>query len=332
MIIRSEKKDRFTIISNELLNDNRITDKALGTLVRLLAKPDNWNLNINHLVNTGKQGRTAIRSSIAELERAGYIHRRVTRGKSGRITGTEYLIYEQAVPPEKALKDLPRDERKKVPAGTIPPGGSPIMETSTPQNPPVKHDQTDPRDETGNQENQSRKNRSQETAPIINTDNKQTLRITTTTTPEPSAEIALEGEVEQSSQSSYPVTGSLDDLFNTIPKQFRQPMVKALVNRALGDYSIPELQEAIAYSSAKVRGGSMQYKAYLDKTLKNQWATGYLETMTEQPSPPDLFSPGGFTGKRYPNGTITGSARMDTNYAVCLDFAREMKLEMGVAS
>jgi hypothetical protein len=69
MIIRSEKKDRFTIISNELLNDNRITDKALGTLVRLLSKPDNWNLNINHLVKTGKQGRTAIRSSIAELEK-----------------------------------------------------------------------------------------------------------------------------------------------------------------------------------------------------------------------------------------------------------------------
>jgi hypothetical protein len=329
MIIRSEKKDRFTVISNELLNDNRITDKALGTLVRLLAKPDNWNLNINHLVKTGKQGRTAIRSSIAELERAGYIHRRVTRGKSGRITGTEYLIYEQAVPPEKALKDIPRDEQKIVPGRTSPLGGSPNQDTSLPRDQEVEHGQTDPRNDTGDQENQSRKNRSQETGPITNTNNKQTLRVTTTTTPAPSAEIVIEGEVEQ---SSYPAAGSLDDLFNAIPKQFQQPMVKALVNRALGAYSVPELQEAIAYSSAKVRGGSMQYKAYLDKTLKNQWATGYLETMTEQPSTPDLFSPGGFTGRRYPNGTITGSARMDTNYAVCLDFAHEMKLEMGVAS
>ena len=314
-----------------MLNDSRITDKALGTLVRLLAKPDNWNLNINHLVRTGKQGRTAIRSSIVELERAGYIHRRVTRGKAGRITGTEYLIYEQAVPPEKALKDLPRDERKRVPAGASPSGGSPNLETSIPQDQQVEHGQTGPRDETGNQENQNRKNRSQETAPIINTDNKQTLRVTTTTTPEPSAEIPIEGEVEQSSHSSYPATKSLNNIFNTIPEQHQQPMVKALVNRALIEYSIPEVQEAIAYSSAKVRGGSMQYKAYLDKTLKNQWAAGYLEAMTEQPSTPDLFSPGGFTGRRYPNGTITGSARMDTNYAVCLDFAHEMKLEMGVA-
>ncbi|MBI9089899.1 MAG: hypothetical protein JEZ12_11840 [Desulfobacterium sp.] len=332
MIIRSENKDRFTVISNELLNDNRITDKALGTLVRLLSKPDNWNLNINHLVKTGKQGRTAIRSSIAELEKAGYIHRRVTRGKSGRITGTEYLIYEQAVSREEALKDLPRDEHKRAPARTSSPWISPNMEKSIPQGPQVEHGQTAPMDETGNQENQSRKNRSQETAPITNTNNKQTLRVTTTTTPAPSAEVAIEGEVEQSPQSSYPATGSLDYLFNTIPKQHQQPMVKALVNRALGVYSIPELQEAIAYSSAKVRGGSMQYKAYLDKTLKNQWATGYLEAMVEQPSTPDLFSPGGFTGGRYPNGTITGSTRMDTNYAVCLDFAREMKLEMGVAS
>jgi hypothetical protein len=329
MIIRSEKKDRFTVISNELLNDNRITDKALGALVRLLSKPDNWNLNINHLVKTGKQGRTAIRSSIAELEKVGYIHKHVVRSKTGRITGTEYLIYEQAVPPEKALKNCPHREERTEKRETARTSSLDVpLDLRRPIPHQMKQGHPTPMDATGNQENQSRKNRRQETAPIINTDNKQTLRVTTTTTPEPSAKIVIKGEVEQ---SSYPATGSLDNLFNTIPKQFQQPMVKALVNRALGVYSVPELQDAIAYSSAKVQGGSMQYKAYLDKTLKNQWATGYLEAMVEQPSTPDLFSPGGFTGRRYPNGTITGSARMDTNYAVCLDFAREMKLEMGVA-
>jgi len=66
-------------------------------LVRLLSKPDNWNLNINYMVKTGKQGRTAIRSSIAELEKAGYINRQVLRTKSERIIGTEYHVYEDAV-------------------------------------------------------------------------------------------------------------------------------------------------------------------------------------------------------------------------------------------
>lgn len=94
MIIRAENRETFTVISNELLNDNRITDKALGTLVRLLSNADHWNLNVNYMVKTGKQGRTAVRSSIAELEKAGYIHRDVVRNQAGRITGTEYLIYE----------------------------------------------------------------------------------------------------------------------------------------------------------------------------------------------------------------------------------------------
>jgi len=50
------------------------------TLTRLLSKPDNWNINVNYLVKTGKQGRTAVRLSIAELESAGYIH--------GKLSGT----------------------------------------------------------------------------------------------------------------------------------------------------------------------------------------------------------------------------------------------------
>jgi len=40
------------------------------------------------------------------------------------------------------------------------------------------------------------------------------------------------------------------------------------------------VEEAIVYSSANVKGGWMQYKAYLDKTLKNKWAAGYLETIS----------------------------------------------------
>jgi len=326
MIIRSENKDRFTVISNELLNDNRISDKALGTLVRLLSKPDNWNLNINHLVKTGKQGRTAVRSSITELEKAGYIHRTVVRNQAGRITGTEYLVYELATPMEEALKDHPH-HKEQTHKRRLTRTSSNLKEPRPNQ---VEQDQPAHIDETGIQENQSMKNHSQETAPVINTDNKQRLRVTTTTTPEASEEPVINVEVGQLSQPSYQATKPLDDLFNTIPKQYQQPMVKSLVDQALDKYAIPEIQEAIAYSSAHVRGGSIQFKAYLEKKKKNQWATGYLETIGEQPSTPAMFFPGGFSGGKYPNGTITGSVRMDTNYAVCLDFAREMKLEMGV--
>ncbi len=40
----------------------------------------------------------AIGSALKELETAGYIVRRQLRGANGRITDTEYIIYEQPQP------------------------------------------------------------------------------------------------------------------------------------------------------------------------------------------------------------------------------------------
>ena len=346
MIIRAENRKTFTIISNELLNDNRITDKALGTLVRLLSNADSWNININYLAKTGKQGRTAIRSSIAELEKAGYIHRDVVRNEAGRITGTEYVIYEQAVAKVKGVdkKSAPSMEgttgvssnlssppvteeavtREQISEG-VSIRKSPL-EVSSNLRQPLIHKEA-PEQNTTSQvktatrdKNQSQENRSQETSPVINTNIEQRRRVTTTTAP---AEPVIDVEVLEPS-SSYPATKDINSLLDLIPEHHQQPMVKALVNRAVEEYSPLEVQEAIAYASANVKGGALQYKAYLDKTLKNQWAAGYLETMQEQSTTPALFPHGGFAGGmpagRFLNGTITGSARMDSNYQAAAEF------------
>jgi len=90
------------------------------------------------------------------------------------------------------------------------------------------------------------------------------------------------------------------------------------------------VEEAIVYSSANVKDGWMQYKAYLDKTLKNKWAAGYLETIST--NSPAALSPGrfagGMPGARFPNGTVTGSARMDSNYMACAEFLNKMGVEV----
>jgi len=162
--------------------------------------------------------------------------------------------------------------------------------------------------------------RQQETDPVVNTNIEQTLRVTTTTTqnlaPEPTVDV-----VEETS-SSYPATEDINSLLNLIPEQHQQPMVKALVNQAVKEYTPLELEEAIVYSSVNVKGGWMQYKAYLDKTLKNKWAAGYLEAINT--TPPAVLSPGEFAGAmpgaRFPNGTVTGCARMDSNYQAAAEF------------
>ena len=59
------------------------------------------------LASICKEGVDAIGSALKELETAGYIVRRQLRGANGRITDTEYIIYEQPQP--KKLDMLPSD-------------------------------------------------------------------------------------------------------------------------------------------------------------------------------------------------------------------------------
>jgi len=322
MIIRNKDRKTFTVISNQAINDTQLSDKALGTLVRLLSKTDNWNLNINYMVKTGKQGRTAVRSSIAELEKAGYIHKQPGRTKSGQITRTEYIVYEDAVAREQvpvttAAKGSSNVRRPKVSEVTSDLRQH-IIQDEIPEQPPASQVKAPTKDEP----------RCQETAPVLNTDIEQILRVTTTTTPDQELTPVIE-VVEETPSSSYPATEDINSLLNLIPEQHQQPMVMALVNQAVKKYTPLEVEEAIVYSSAKVKGGWEQYKAYLDKTLKNKWAEGYLETISI--TTPAVLSPGGFAGGmptgRFPNGTVTGCARMDSNYMAAAQFLTEMGVE-----
>ena len=137
-------------------------------------------------------------------------------------------------------------------------------------------------------------------------------------------------ELVEEVPSSYPATEDINSLLDLIPEQHSQPMVKALVNKAVKEYTALEVEEAIVYSTVNVKGGWMQYKAYLDKTLKNKWAAGYLDTISTTALA--VFSSGGFAGAmsagRFPNGTVTGSPRMDSNYQAAAQFMAEMGVEV----
>jgi hypothetical protein len=102
-------------------------------------------------------------------------------------------------------------------------------------------------------------------------------------------------------------------------------VVLSLVGKAIVDYPEREVKEAIAYAGANVRGGSMQYKAYLDKTLKNKWADGFLDTMSNKAMDANPFGPDLFGSGQFPNGFTTGSQRMDRNLAACLEFVAYAK-------
>ena len=77
------------------LKDSNLSLKAKGLLSMMLSLPDEWNYTTRGLAAICKEGVDAIGKTLKELELAGYIIRRQLRGKDGRISDTEYTIFEK---------------------------------------------------------------------------------------------------------------------------------------------------------------------------------------------------------------------------------------------
>jgi hypothetical protein len=73
-IVRAPRpSEGFTILRNENVRNQTLTFRARGLLAYLLSMPDNWATNSERLQSRWTEGRDAIRSSIKELEAAGYM-------------------------------------------------------------------------------------------------------------------------------------------------------------------------------------------------------------------------------------------------------------------
>ena len=99
-VFRVERTRDYTVMSNHHLKDGELSLKAKGLLSMMLSLPDEWNYTTRGLARICKEGVDAIGKALKELETAGYIVRRQLRGANGRITDTEYTIYEKPRRPE----------------------------------------------------------------------------------------------------------------------------------------------------------------------------------------------------------------------------------------
>ena len=97
-IFRVKKKDNpFVMLDKRIFSDKRLSWKSKGLLGYLLGKPDNWTVMEADLIAQSKDKRDAVRSGIRELERCGYIRRKQLRDSKGRLSRSEYIVYEEPV-------------------------------------------------------------------------------------------------------------------------------------------------------------------------------------------------------------------------------------------
>lgn len=93
-VFRVERTRDYTVMSNHHLKNAELSLKAKGLLSTILSLPENWNYTTRGLASISKDGVDSVGKALKELEQAGYIIRRQLRDKNGRITDTEYTIYE----------------------------------------------------------------------------------------------------------------------------------------------------------------------------------------------------------------------------------------------
>ncbi len=128
----------FTILSNAVINDERLSFRARGILTWLLSKPDDWHTRSESIAaqSPPREGRDAVRSALRELAELGYLVREKIQNERGQWS-TIQTVYEEPVtgpaPGEPtagaptsgspALLSVPRNQGRK-PTARLEPGRS----------------------------------------------------------------------------------------------------------------------------------------------------------------------------------------------------------------
>ena len=99
-VIRVQKTQNYTVMSNTHLKDKNLSLKAKGLMSLCLSFRDDWNYSVRGLSAICKEGRDGILSIIRELERNGYVSREQPRGPDGKLGRVQYTIHEAPLLPQ----------------------------------------------------------------------------------------------------------------------------------------------------------------------------------------------------------------------------------------
>lgn len=115
-IIRRAPGERdFTILRNEIFNDERISADGLGVLCYLLSKPDNWHVSLVQLQGRFSVGRDKMQATVRHLRELGYMTLLREQGDAGRFKNVGYLVSGFVAEPQmEGVADEPQPENPVV--------------------------------------------------------------------------------------------------------------------------------------------------------------------------------------------------------------------------
>ena len=125
-IIRQKRKERFSIVDNKVIEDERLSFKARGLLIYMLSKPDDWKFYTEELAKrSNKDGISAIKTALNEIEDAGYLTRKQGHKKNGQFTSQDWILTDTSTNSPQVEKPL----ADKAPAGKALADNQPLPNT-----------------------------------------------------------------------------------------------------------------------------------------------------------------------------------------------------------
>lgn len=123
--IRVRKTKDFSIVSNVLLRDKRLSLRARGLLVFMLSLSDTWEYSITGLANATGESTGKVSSCLKELEKFGYLTRERIRNAKGQMDRIKYILRESP------LSENPDAEKPSVENPTL---EKPVLEKPSVEN------------------------------------------------------------------------------------------------------------------------------------------------------------------------------------------------------
>lgn len=129
-IVRSKmrfEKD-FTVVPNAWARDERLSLKARGLLALLMSHAEGWESSVDSLTGD-RDGPSAVKSGLRELENAGYLRRVRVNAEAGKFSWRAEL-FDPHVSDQPSVENRPVDNRD--------PKNTTSKKTNTPSSPPDK--------------------------------------------------------------------------------------------------------------------------------------------------------------------------------------------------
>lgn len=96
-VIRVQKTENYTVMSNHHLRNKDLSLKAKGLISLMLSLPPEWDYSVSGLVSICKESHTSIRSALKELEKHKYLIRQRKNSEKGYFV-YEYTLFEVPEP------------------------------------------------------------------------------------------------------------------------------------------------------------------------------------------------------------------------------------------